>query len=62
MTIKELIDLPTLTMTDGIEIKFEMDGYSLGIAGIDYDEQCALIFEYYNNRGYHYYMSFDETI
>ena len=63
MTIKELISLPTLTMTDGIEIKKEKaDGYLLGIAEIDQDERCALIFEYYNNRGYHYYMSFDETI
>jgi len=63
MTIKELISLPTLTTTDGIEIKKEKaDGYLLGIAEIDQVEQCALIFERYENQDYTYYMAFDETI
>jgi hypothetical protein len=63
MTIKELISLPTLTTTDGIEIKKEKaDGYLLGIAEIDHDEQCALIFERYEFIDYRYYMAFDETI
>ena len=63
MTIKELISLPTLTMTDGIEIKKEKaDGYLLGIAEIDHNERCALIYERYENRHYTYYMAFDEII
>jgi hypothetical protein len=63
MTIKELISLPTLTTTDGIEIKKEKaDGYLLGIAEIDHDDQCALICERHENRHYTYYMAFDETI
>ena len=63
MTIKELISLPTLTTTEGIDIKKEKaDGYLLGIAEIDHDEQCALIYERYENRHYTYYMAFDETI
>ena len=63
MTIKELISLPTLTTTDGIEIKKEKaDGYLLGIAEIDHDEQCVLIFEQFEFINYCHYMSFDETI
>ena len=63
MTIKELISLPTLTTTEGIEIKKEKaDGYLLGIAEIDHNERCALIFERYEFIDYRYYMAFDETI
>ena len=63
MTIKELIKMPTLKIYSGAEIKIEKaDGYLLGIAEIDHDEQCALIYEKYENRHYTYYMSFDETI
>ena len=63
MTIKELIEKPTLKNYSGAEIKKEKaDGYLLGIAEIDHDEQCALIYERYENRQYTYYMSFDETI
>ena len=63
MTIKELIKMPTLKNYSGAEIKLEkVDGYLLGIAEIDHDEQCALIYEKYENRHYTYYMSFDETI
>ena len=63
MTIKELMSLPTLTITDGIEIKIEKaDGYLLGIAEIDQDEQCALIYERFEFINYAYYMAFDETI
>ena len=63
MTIKELMSLPTLTTTDGIDIKKEKaDGYLLGIAEIDQDEQCALIYERFEFINYAYYMAFDETI
>ena len=63
MTIKELIEQPTLKIYSGAEIKIEKaDGYLLGIAEIDQDEQCALIFERYEFIDYHYYMAFDETI
>ena len=63
MTIKELIEKPTLKNYSGAEIKLEkVDGYLLGIAEIDHDEQCALIYEKYENRHETYYMSFDETI
>ena len=63
MTIKELIEQPTLKIYSGAEIKIEKaDGYLLGIAEIDHDEQCALIFERYEFIDYHYYMAFDETI
>ena len=63
MTIKELMSLPTLTTTDGIDIKKEKaDGYLLGIVEIDHDERCALIYERYENQHYTYYMAFDETI
>ena len=63
MTIKELIKMPTLKNYNGAEIKKEKaDGYLLGIAEIDHSEQCALIYEKYENRHYTYYMSFDETI
>ena len=62
MTIKELIKMPTLKNYSGAEIKIEKDGYLLGIAEIDHDEQCALIFERYEFIDYHYYMAFDETI
>ena len=63
MIITELIEKPTLKNYNGVEIKIEKaDGYLLGIAEIDQDEQCALIYEKYENRHYTYYMSFDETI
>ena len=62
MTIKELIKKPTLKNYSGAEIKIEKDGYLLGIAEIDHDEQCALIFERYEFIDYRYYMAFDETI
>jgi hypothetical protein len=63
MTIKELIKQPTLKNYSGIEIKKEKaDGYLLGIAEIDHDEKCALIFERYENQDYTYYMAFDESI
>ena len=63
MTIKELIEQPTLKIYSGAEIKIEKtDGYLLGIAEIDHYEQCALIFERYEFIDYHYYMAFDETI
>ena len=63
MTIKELIKMPTLKIYSGAEIKIEKaDGSLLGIAEIDHDEQCAFIYEKYENRHYTYYMSFDETI
>ena len=63
MTIKELIEKPTLKNYSGAEIKKEKaDGYLLGIAEIDSIEQCALIFERYENQDYTYYMAFDETI
>ena len=63
MTIKELISLPTLTTTDGIEIKIEKaDGYLMGLAEIDHNDQCALIFEQFEFINYCHYMSFDETI
>ena len=63
MTIKELIEQPTLKIYSGAEIKIEKaDGYLLGIAEIDHDEQCALIFERYEFIDDHYYMAFDETI
>ena len=63
MTIKELIKMPTLKNYSGAEIKLEKaDGYLLGIAEIDHDEQCALIQERYENRHYTYYMAFDESI
>ena len=63
MTIKKLIEKPTLKIYSGAEIKKEKaDGYLLGIAEIDHDEKCALIFERYENRHYTYYMAFDETI
>ena len=62
MTIKELIKMPTLKNYSGIEIKIEKEEYLLGIAEIDPDEQCALIYERYENRHYTYYMAFDESI
>ena len=62
MTIKELIKKPTLKNYSGAEIKIEKDGYLLGIAEIDHDEQCALIFERYEFIDYRYYMAFDESI
>ena len=63
MTIRELIEQPTLKIYSGAEIKIEKaDGYLLGIAEIDHDEQCALIFERYEFIDDHYYMAFDETI
>ena len=63
MTIKKLIEKPTLKIYSGAEIKIEKaDGYLLGIAEIDHNERCALIFERYENRHYTYYMAFDETI
>ena len=63
MTIKELIEKPTLKNYSGAEIKIEKaDGYLLGIAEIDQDEQCALIYEQFEFIDYHYYMAFDETI
>ena len=63
MTIKELIKMPTLKNYNGIEIKIEKaDGYLLGIAEIDQDEQCALIYERCENQHDTYYMAFDETI
>ena len=63
MTIKELIEKPTLKNYNGVEIKIEKaDGYLLGIAEINHDERCALIFERYEFIDYHYYMAFDETI
>ena len=63
MTIKKLIEKPTLKIYSGAEIKIEKaDGYLLGIAEIDQDEQCALIFERYEFIDYRYYMAFDETI
>ena len=62
MTIKELIKKPTLKNYSGAEIKIEKDGYLLGIAEIDHDEQCALIFERYEFIDYRYYMALDETI
>ena len=63
MTIKELIKMPTLKIYSGAEIKIEKaDGYLLGIAEIDHDERCALIFEQFEFINYCHYMSFDETI
>ena len=63
MTIKELIEKPTLKFFSDAEIKIEKaDGYLLGIAEIDHNERCALIFERYENRHYTYYMALDETI
>ena len=63
MTIKELIKMPTLKNYSGAEIKIEKaDGYLLGIAELDHDEQCALIYERYEFIDYRYYMAFDETI
>ena len=63
MTIKELIKMPTLKNYNGVEIKKEKaDGYLLGIAEIDHNERCALIYERYENLHYTYYMAFDETI
>ena len=63
MTIKELIEKPTLKNYNGVEIKKEKaDGYLLGIAEIDHNERCALIYERYENLHYTYYMAFDETI
>ena len=62
MTIKELIEKPTLKNYNGVEIKIEKEEYLLGIAEIDHDEHCALIFERYEFIDYHYYMAFDETI
>ena len=63
MTIKELIKMPTLKNYSGAEIKLEKaDGYLLGIAELDHDEQCALIYERYEFIDYRYYMAFDETI
>ena len=62
MTIKELIKMPTLKNYNGVEIKIEKEEYLLGIAEIDHDEQCALIFERYEFIDYRYYMAFDETI
>ena len=63
MTIKELIEQPTLKNYSGIEIKKKKaDGYLLGIAEIDHIEQCVLIYERYENQHYTYYMAFDETI
>ena len=63
MTIKELIKKPTLKFFSDAEIKIEKaDGYLLGIAEIDHDEQCALIFEQFEFINYSHYMSFDETI
>ena len=63
MTIKELIKMPTLKNYNGVEIKIEKaDGYLLGIAEIDQDEQCALIYERFEFINYAYYMAFDETI
>ena len=63
MTIKELIEKPTLKNYSGAEIKKEKaDGYLLGIAEIDHNERCALIYERYENLHYTYYMAFDETI
>ena len=62
MTIKELIKKPTLKNYSGAEIKIEKDGYLLGIAEIDQDEQCALIYERFEFINYCYYMAFDETI
>ena len=63
MTIKELIKMPTLKIYSGAEIKIEKaDGYLLGIAEIDHNERCALIYERYEFIDYRYYMAFDETI
>ena len=63
VTIKELIEQPTLKIYSGAEINIEKAvGYLLGIAEIDHDEQCALIFERYEFIDDHYYMAFDETI
>ena len=62
MTIKELIEQPTLKIYSGAEIKIEKEDYLLGIAEIDHDEQCALIFEQFDFINYCYYMAFDETI
>ena len=63
MTIKELIKMPTLKNYNGIEIKIEKaDGYLLGIAEIDHDEECALIYEQFEFINYAYYMAFDEII
>ena len=63
MTIKELIKKPTLKNYSGADIKIEKaDGYLLGIAEIDHNERCALIYERYENRHYTYYMAFDEII
>lgn len=63
MTIKELIKMPTLKNYNGIEIKIEKaDGYLLGIAEIDDNEQCVLIYERCENQHDTYYMAFDETI
>ena len=63
MTIKELIKMPTLKIYNGIEIKIEKaDGYLLGIAEIDQDEECALIYEQFEFINYAYYMAFDEII
>jgi hypothetical protein len=62
MTIKELIEKPTLKIYNGIEIKIEKDGYLLGIAEIDHNEKCALIYERFEFINYTYYMAFDEII
>ena len=63
MTIKKLIEKPTLKIYSGAEIKIEKaDGYLLGIAEIDHNERCALIYERYEFIDYRYYMAFDETI
>ena len=63
MTIKELIEKPTLKNYSGAEIKIEKaGGYLLGIAEIDHNEQCALIYERCENQHDTYYMAFDETI
>ena len=63
MTIKKLIEKPTLKIYSGAEIKIEKaDGYLLGIAEIDHNERCALIYERFEFINYAYYMAFDETI
>lgn len=62
MTIRELIEKPTLKNYSDAEIKIEKDGYLLGIAEIDHNERCALIFEQFEFINYCYYMAFDETI
>ena len=63
MTIKELIEMKTVKKVRGAEIKIEKaGGYLLGIAEIDNNEKCALIYERYENDDYTYYMAFDEII